>query len=110
LQIVASSYAAAAYLSSIGFGKTLMPGKRALVFGSQGMVDELELVGIPFITGEQLQLPSLPDPDSMKRIQVLDTIILLRRMSLRCCPHVHGRKRIADPAWPLMVGRLMSVN
>lgn len=67
---MSSSYAAAAYLQSVGFGTTLHPGKRVLLLGPEGCELELELAGIPYVTGAQLGLGVLDSPDAMLRLQV----------------------------------------
>jgi ribonucleotide monophosphatase NagD (HAD superfamily) len=77
LQIVSSSYTAAAYLSSIGFGRSLQPGKHVLLLGSQGTADELAAAGLQVLDAEQLQLPVLDSVDTMLQMQV-------------CSPH-HAR-------------------
>jgi ribonucleotide monophosphatase NagD (HAD superfamily) len=70
LQIVSSSYTAAAYLSSIGFGGSLQPGKHVLLLGSQGTADELAAAGLQVLDAEQLQLPVLDAVDTMLQMQV----------------------------------------
>jgi hypothetical protein len=70
MQIVSSSYTAAAYLSSIGFGQSLQPGKQVLLLGSQGTADELAAAGLAVLDAEQLQLPVLDSVDAMLQMQV----------------------------------------
>jgi ribonucleotide monophosphatase NagD (HAD superfamily) len=70
LQIVSSSYTAAAYLTSIGFGGSLQPGKHVLLLGSQGTADELAAAGLQVLDAEQLQLPVLDSVDTMLQMQV----------------------------------------
>eukprot|EP00878_Enallax_costatus_P045096 GHUV01053994.1.p1 GENE.GHUV01053994.1~~GHUV01053994.1.p1 ORF type:complete len:205 (+),score=63.30 GHUV01053994.1:536-1150(+) len=73
-EIISSSYTAAAYLSSIGFGQTSYSGKHALLFGSPGMHDELTEAGVQVIDGRDLQLPLLDDVQSMLQLQLDERI------------------------------------
>ncbi|GBF89918.1 phosphoglycolate phosphatase [Raphidocelis subcapitata] len=70
-EVVASSYAAAAYLSSLGFAST---GKRALLLGPVGVEEELEAAGVPFVTGRGLGLPTYDSPDAMLRMELDESI------------------------------------
>lgn len=70
VQIVSSSYTAAAYLSSIGFGQAVQPDKQVLLLGSQGVADELAAAGLQVLDAEQLQLPVLDTVDKMLQMQV----------------------------------------
>jgi len=65
VQIVSSSYTAAAYLSSIGFGQQTQPGKAVLLLGSQGMADELTAAGIHVIDATHLSLPPMDTVGAM---------------------------------------------
>lgn len=67
---MSSSYTAAAYLSSIGFGQSLQPGKHVLLLGSQGTADELAAAGLQVLDAKQLQLPVLDSVDAMLQMQV----------------------------------------
>lgn len=58
-EIVSSSFAAAAYLRSIGFTK------RVLLIGPQGVREELEEAGLTYIDSTQLDLPLYTTTDSM---------------------------------------------
>jgi hypothetical protein len=69
-QIVSSSYTAAAYLSSIGFGQSRQPGKHVLLLGSQGTADELAAAGLQVLDAQQLQLPVLESVEAMLQMQV----------------------------------------
>ncbi|GFR43399.1 hypothetical protein Agub_g4478, partial [Astrephomene gubernaculifera] len=98
-EIVSSSYCAAAYLSSLGFGTqgTAAPaqeggnnsssssnsnsnsgdsstssnrGKKVLLLGWTGVEEELREAGIPFIGGRNFELPPLHDIEAMKQLQV----------------------------------------
>ncbi|KXZ52039.1 hypothetical protein GPECTOR_10g1062 [Gonium pectorale] len=66
-EIVSSSYCAAAYLSSIGFPAS---GKKVLLLGWSGVEQELQLAGIPFIGGRELEVPAMDNIDSMKQLKV----------------------------------------
>jgi ribonucleotide monophosphatase NagD (HAD superfamily) len=88
-QIVASSYAAAAYLRSQGFSSTLQPGKRALVFGSPGLQQELAAAGIPLLPGAQLQLPPMTDPAAMMAVEVGPTACLPACLGVDCAMGHH---------------------
>ncbi|WIA32649.1 hypothetical protein OEZ86_003450 [Tetradesmus obliquus] len=73
-EIVSSSYTAAAYLSSIGFGQSLQPGKHVLLLGSQGTADELAAAGLQVLDAKQLQLPVLDSVDAMLQMQLDERI------------------------------------
>ncbi|MEW5308031.1 MAG: hypothetical protein WDW38_000020 [Sanguina aurantia] len=63
-EIVSSSFAAAAYLKSIGFAKTV------LLIGQNGVEEELRQAGIAYIGGEKGSLPPLTDLNQMIDLQV----------------------------------------
>lgn len=72
VQIVSSSYTVAAYLQELGFGSSSGPhaGQKVLLLGSQGVEQELELHGVPYIAGSTLQLPLMQGPGPMRALQV----------------------------------------
>jgi hypothetical protein len=53
-----------------GFGTTAHVGKRALLLAPEGVEREMEQAGIPFVTGEQLRLPTMDSTDAMQGLQV----------------------------------------
>jgi ribonucleotide monophosphatase NagD (HAD superfamily) len=54
-EIVPTSYAAAAYLKSIGFAEvSAAEGKKVFLVGNEGVAQELEAAGIPHTTFEQV--------------------------------------------------------
>eukprot|EP00195_Chlamydomonas_chlamydogama_P010274 CAMPEP_0202891262 /NCGR_PEP_ID=MMETSP1392-20130828/1365_1 /ASSEMBLY_ACC=CAM_ASM_000868 /TAXON_ID=225041 /ORGANISM="Chlamydomonas chlamydogama, Strain SAG 11-48b" /LENGTH=310 /DNA_ID=CAMNT_0049574961 /DNA_START=214 /DNA_END=1146 /DNA_ORIENTATION=+ len=63
-EIVSSSYAAAAYLQSVGFNK------KVFLLGNVGVQEELDEAGIPWIGGEGFEAPFMGDTDTMKQLQV----------------------------------------
>jgi hypothetical protein len=69
LQIVSSSYTAAAYLASIGFGTKVQPGKSVLLLGSEGMAEELLAAGFEVIDVNALQLPAMNTVEAMLNMQ-----------------------------------------
>ncbi|KAI8467196.1 MAG: HAD-like domain-containing protein [Monoraphidium minutum] len=69
-EVVSSSYAAAVYLQSIGFGSTVQPGKKVLLLGPQGVEEELALAGIPYVTASSLGLPPFDSPDAMLAMEI----------------------------------------
>jgi hypothetical protein len=69
-KIVSSSYAAAAYLKTTGFGVTRQRGKKALLLGPEGTALELAVAGVPFVTARELGLPVLDSPDAMLAVEV----------------------------------------
>lgn len=69
-EIVSSSYTAAAYLASIGFGQRLHPGKRVLLLGSAGMAEELSAAGLSVLDAAELRLPVLESVDAMLATQL----------------------------------------
>ncbi|KAF8071377.1 PGLP2 [Scenedesmus sp. PABB004] len=74
-EVVSSSYAAAAYLASVGFGTpALQPGKRVLLLGTGGTRDELLGAGLEVVEPEQLHLPPQDSPDAMLRLQLDESI------------------------------------
>ncbi|KIY95479.1 pyridoxal (pyridoxine, vitamin B6) phosphatase [Monoraphidium neglectum] len=69
-EVMSSSYGAAAYLQSIGFGISLQPGKKVLLLGPEGVEHELALAGVPFVAARGLGLPIYDSPDAMLRMEV----------------------------------------
>jgi phosphoglycolate phosphatase len=66
-EVVSSSYAAAAYLHSIGFKK------KVFLIGNRGVEEELRRHGIPFVGGESAtSIPFLGDTDSMLGLKASD--------------------------------------
>lgn len=63
LQIVSSSYAAAAYLKSIGFSK------KALLLAPPGVEEEMALAGINIVRAADLNLPVYETVESMLEIK-----------------------------------------
>jgi 4-nitrophenyl phosphatase/phosphoglycolate phosphatase len=51
-EILSSSFAAAAYLDKANFKAT---GKKVYVIGEQGICDELDLIGVPWLGAEQFK-------------------------------------------------------
>ena len=64
LQIVSSSYAAAAYLKDIGFSS------KVLLLGPVGVELELQQAGIEYVGGEGWQVPLQDTADAMLGLQV----------------------------------------
>ncbi|KAG2445344.1 hypothetical protein HYH02_008809 [Chlamydomonas schloesseri] len=71
-EIVSSSYCAAAYLTSQGFGPGGTRGARGkvLLLGWSGVEQELEQAGIPYVGGRALKVPAMDDLDAMKALEV----------------------------------------
>ncbi|GIL85777.1 hypothetical protein Vretifemale_14214 [Volvox reticuliferus] len=70
-EIVSSSYCAAAYLKSVGFGANgSRTDKKVLLLGWTGVEQELRAADIPFIGGREFQLPAMDSMDAMKELQV----------------------------------------
>lgn len=61
---MSSSYAAAAYLKSVGFKK------KVLLIGPQGLEDEIKLRGIDYINSNDLHLPVYNSVEDMLAIKV----------------------------------------
>ncbi|KAF6251565.1 HAD-like domain-containing protein [Scenedesmus sp. NREL 46B-D3] len=80
VEVVSSSYTAAAYLASMGFGQSLQPGKHVLLLGSQGTADELAAAGLQVLDAEQLQLPVLESVDAMLQMQLVYASACLREL------------------------------
>ncbi|PNW82043.1 hypothetical protein CHLRE_06g271400v5 [Chlamydomonas reinhardtii] len=70
-EIVSSSYCAAAYLTSQGFGPGgSRPCSKVLLLGWSGVEQELEQAGIPYVGGRALKVPPMDDLDAMKALKV----------------------------------------
>ncbi|GLI70322.1 hypothetical protein VaNZ11_015277 [Volvox africanus] len=70
-EIVSSSYCAAAYLTSVGFGANgSRADKKVLLLGWSGVEQELRAADIPFIGGRELQVPVMDSMDAMKELRV----------------------------------------
>ncbi|GLC44758.1 hypothetical protein PLESTF_001055400 [Pleodorina starrii] len=70
-EIVSSSYCAAAYLTSVGFGAGgSRAGQKVLLLGWSGVEQELQTAGIPFVGGRDFPLPPLDNIDAMAALEV----------------------------------------
>ncbi|EFJ53185.1 hypothetical protein VOLCADRAFT_115779 [Volvox carteri f. nagariensis] len=79
-EIVSSSYCAAAYLTSIGFGagnshqgnnvNKNTNNKKVLLLGWSGVEQELQTAGIPFLGGREFSVPLMDNMEAMKELKV----------------------------------------
>eukprot|EP00798_Chlamydomonas_sp_ICE-L_P006189 gene6189-2806_t len=63
-EIIAASYAAAAYLDSINFKK------KVFLIGNSGVEDELKLHGIPYVGGKNFDVPFMGDMNALSELKV----------------------------------------